>query len=469
MQRIFVPFCSPLVLNIHSVACSTFILVSMDPGRAVISPSQLYSDSAKCVGPHQWNIPQGHAVHEFITANGIHEIVQYNWYHQKTARNFEQYVRLQPVQEPHPARNLRVVDLADTMSLTDEGRAVVGRKGYSDVEVYKLVLRCTGKGHNVPKREIDVCNCQHRCGGLGHCVDGCEDEKVRYHGCSVRINITRTLGQVQEGVVQVSMHGSHVPAGETPIPPALTHLRIDTALARNIKQDSMLRGTSVHTAIQALEPSLSQSASSVPGSTIQNSRFYPNPKVCQSMVAYGRRIERGGVNVQGLDDWERANQLVRQRLIQRNVVLQFNSFPEGIVVLANQWGLDLTSKCGRNLVATDAKHDTTEGCKSMFSGLHVPTEKGWFATAVSITRTEDTNTITAFLDAVARNMPCQNPACLHEVEETFGEDGSYSRRLRCRMRTFSPAVAVDKHNPSFNAVEAAQFGPPLIDAYHGFK
>jgi len=187
------------------------------------------------------------------------------------------------------------------------------------------------------------------------------------------------------------------------------------------------------------------------------------------MVAYGRRIERGGVNVQGLDDWERANQLVRQRLIQRNVVLQFNSFPEGIVVLANQWGLDLTSKCGRNLVATDAKHDTTEGCKSMFSGLHVPTEKGWFATAVSITRTEDTNTITAFLDAVARNMPCQNPACLHEVEETFGEDGSYSRRLRCRMRTFSPAVAVDKHNPSFNAVEAAQFGPPLIDAYHGFK
>ena len=129
------------------LSCSTFILSRAQHSFWSVwishcPPTIIYSDSAKCVGPRKWNLPQGHAAHEFITSNGIKEIVQYNWYLQKTARNLEQYVRLQPDQEPHLARNLRIVDLADTMYLTEEGRAVVGRKGSGDVEVDKLVQIC---------------------------------------------------------------------------------------------------------------------------------------------------------------------------------------------------------------------------------------------------------------------------------------------------------------------------------------
>ena len=138
------------------------------------------------------------------------------------------------------------------------------------------------------------------------------------------------------------------------------------------------------------------------------------------------------------------------------------------MVFSNQWALKLAAEYGRNLAATDAKHDTTEGCKSMFSSVGVFTPKGWFTVLVWLSTKEDEHTIYAGLSALSRNIPCMDPTCEHRLSETFGPDGSYSRKLLCRDQSFQPHLCIDKHVPSLNAADSAGM-PTLLDSYHGFK
>ena len=244
-------------------------------GKVIAAPaSQLYAGSAKCIGHNKWLIQQGRPVHEYVTATGSDLFVQYNWHATSTNVYMEDFVVLHPYLQAHLKRQLIMHDLADTMSLTDKGLQFAGKPSYSSHTVYRKVLTCTGKGHNVPKAEVDACSCQRKCGGLGVCKEGCKESKKRNHYCKANITITRNFSQVVDGTVLVTMNYNHVPAGERRIPPELSHLRIDAHVAQGIQQSVILQGSCVHTAVNSLKPGLDITASKYPGSTVHNTRFF---------------------------------------------------------------------------------------------------------------------------------------------------------------------------------------------------
>jgi hypothetical protein len=62
---------------------------------------------------------------------------------------------------------------------------------------------------------------------------------------------------------------------------------------------------------------------------------------------------------------------------------------QGLLVLSQQWARNMLRDFGGELVATDAKCNTTVKCKSMFSSILCPTKKGWVGGAVWISEGGD--------------------------------------------------------------------------------
>ena len=72
------------------------------------------------------------------------------------------------------------------------------------------------------------------------------------------------------------------------------------------------------------------------------------------------------------------------------------------------------------------------------------------------------------VNALSRNLRCNDPTCPHTLIETHGADGRYERRLSCTP-WWDPPVVVDKHIPSFNGLHAAQHKQIFLCAWHGYN
>eukprot|EP00966_Prymnesium_polylepis_P187768 4352980-Prymnesium_polylepis.1 len=66
--------------------------------------------------------------------------------------------------------------------------------------------------------------------------------------------------------------------------------------------------------------------------------------------------------------------LIREHLIPRGLVLKYEELSEegGIAVLATPASLKMAADHGKELGATDCKHDTTLDCRAMWSTYRVP-------------------------------------------------------------------------------------------------
>ena len=115
------------------------------------------------------------------------------------------------------------------------------------------------------------------------------------------------------------------------------------------------------------------------------------------------------------------------------------------------------------MVVTDAKADTSQG-RSKWSSLR---SRRW-PISVWISPVETNETIEAGLLMTAINMSCDDPTCSHELVIEQSTDGSYKQRRSC-TRWWRPAVMIDKHWPSFQAVQSAGMGRPFLCVWHADK
>ena len=356
-----------------------------------------------------------------------------------------------------------------------------------------LFLTCT-----LPAPQAtDPTNCERTCcKALG---TACSCKRKLHQGCSVRVLLTATPALVKQGRINIELRGSHVPEGLQAVPPPLNGLRIDPHLRQQLVTICKSSKQTPTTAIADLVPGLKLAQRSVAappahdvnddsgqaageevhsggGSNhalppLNNSRFNPRPSAVAGALKRLRRALRGPAAV---GDWERVNMLVREQLIQQDVVLLYVPFSVssdgsvvGIVVLASGWSLRMARDHPR-LLGTDCKHDTSAG-KSMWSSARTATPKGWVPSIAWIAPTETTDLIEAALLVLAENVPCRDARCRHTVQVEWGQHGhgSYRRRLECE-RWYRPRVCCDKHMPTLKAAESAGFGDPIFDGYHAY-
>ena len=156
-----------------------------------------------------WEVQAGLPMEAFWCVNGPDEVTKYNF----TPAN-KGYGKAKTRKKAALAAVLQFHDLqrtaADTLALTDAGRAVPG-----DTCVWSATWACTGAG-----------NCRRQCGGAGACLPSCSGRcRPREGACSFRVLVTATREQVERGVWHVAAPGSHVQRGTAPDPPQATELR----------------------------------------------------------------------------------------------------------------------------------------------------------------------------------------------------------------------------------------------------
>lgn len=345
--------------------------------------------------------------------------------------------------------------------------------------MFSVTLYCSGRGHG--RLAADPTNCLRTCGGTGTCAAGCCKERERGHCCSVRLVISATLATALRDKVLVQYTGSHVARGVTAVPPPQRALRMAACVKRDLVEKCTMGRDTPSSAVNQLLPGLKRvrgqllaeckvaggDISAVP--SMNNGRFNPPVERLSSVLGQVRSDERGGRDDAALGDWGRLNLFVRRVLIPEGVVLYFEdlSAEKGLLVLATDESLALAREFGLDAAATDCKHDTTRGCRSMYSHVRVPTPWGWVLVAAWIGPAENTATIDTALKALAANVPCSDPTCPHTVTGRW--EGHLYRQCRCCSRTFRPWVGTDKHLPTYRAIESAGYRGAVLDLWHGFK
>ena len=429
---------------------------------AVLAPHSVTRNAAMVtkLSDHSWSIAMGAAVADFLGANGPAEIVRYNWNKLEGAWHDPVLVSVVPVVPQDKTRQYGRRDHADLLELTMLGARRSGSK-----QVYRLRLGCTGTESN----------CRRACGGLGVCIPGCADARKTGHFCSARVLVTATIDDVKARRLLVTLSGSHTPAGTEATPPPLLSLRPDPALKRALLADCEGRETPA-TALQKLTPQL-KSAQERAGSgspSLFNGRYNPLKKTIKRAVKSEAKESRGGDVAAPLGDWARTNLLIREHLIPRGLVLEYEELSDegGIVVIATPSSLQMAATHGKELGATDCKHDTTLDCRSMWSTYRVPVRWNtfggvtWYGTVAWVAPNESQLTIGCALTAQRANLPCDDPTCSHPFEVSW-EGGRFRRHCPCSP-AFSPLVTIDKHMPSFLAVIEAGYRGGLLDGWHGY-
>lgn len=419
-------------------------------------------------------MPQGACVAAWMGRNGNPEVSLYNWNKCTTPKeNIHTEVRHQV--QAHDGRESKCHSLDDYVVLTEHGKEELKRN--PNKIVYKMTLACTGEGGN----------CERECGRLGPGLCGCPSESRKHHSCCGRVDILRTLRDVDQGQVRVSLTADHV-LGQEAIPPSKSALRADPATAREMARDVAHGGTTSQKARGKGRALLVSSKDVNPcDASSTNTRYDPTNSTIENRAKHARRKESGSTglsSLSGMNDWQKSNQFIRQKLIQAGIVLHFSDFPgkKGMLVIAPEWSLRMLRDHGGDLVATDCKHDTTKG-KTMFSSLRCPSDKHggmWFASSVWISEVDNGQTQRVALNAISTNVPCNDPACQHRSLDKWDrdEDGVwfYRRTRSCAPRmpyepnpAWCPWVCHDKFRPSFSAVEAGAFRGSLLDDYHSYK
>lgn len=211
---------------------SASVLVPLGhPDGRVLAPYAIIRTAclAEQVAERKWRVVMGEPVAHFLAANGPPQIVAYNF------NKFESWVCPVGVQRhaciPAGTRFAHH-DFADVLELTALGKSQLRLPECTQPQVYRLVLACSGASYGMPKQAPDPTNCARVCcGGLG---SACTCKRKRHQSCAVRVRLTATPALISAGKIEIEMCGSHVPDGETPIPPPLNGLRIDPHLKRQL-------------------------------------------------------------------------------------------------------------------------------------------------------------------------------------------------------------------------------------------
>jgi hypothetical protein len=430
------------------------------------------------VDDNTYRLPQGESVSSFFAATGPAHVIEYNLLKVRSPEEAHRiYVNIHHEHTPTGKRILNIHSYGDTVTLTELGERLL--KSDPDRVVYCLKLACSGKA-NRGFKGVDQTNCQRACGKLGPEPCGCPNQNSKYHLCNLRIEVLRTIRDVHEFMVQVKIIGNHVPSNVVRAPPSLSALKTDASvgskLANLVAHGTITPAIAVNTVIQqAHQRALSTDGST--GTIPTNTRFLPSINQISNQAKHVRRKFSLPHN-QG--DWEASNDLVRKQLLDKNMCLYFERLPgidsNGLVVLSSPFALRLLrDHCGRSILCTDCKEDTSGG-NAKYSTIRIATPKGWMTVCVWICQGENTQSILRAMDSLERSVPCLDDgncdhwkgSWMHQVGRgnIFRLETTCFHRQNIIQRLRDTPVAIDKHAPSISAVLLSCFKHSLFDSFH---
>lgn len=454
--------------------------MSSQPTRRFKVPPELpiLALDVRQIDANTYFINMGEAVAAFMAANAPHHIVEYDWDKVRTKMLGALVTRHAFVDPAHEQSNPRH-DFADRLVLTDVGEREHRLKQNNSV-VYQVLLACRGNG-----------NCKRKCcDGLGACTDLCSrPATMRHYACAAKISITCTLADVYNQRVQLRFLGRHVPPNVTRVPPCPRELRPDPHVLRSLGKKALSKSASHAVREYATELNKSKvcapSARFTPftGSTsssaplVESGRYFVTPVQVRRIATSARRSHRGDAT---LSAYEKLNRAVMEVFVPKRCVLDFEPLGEGRghVVLSTDWHLSLAATYARDVVGTDAKHDTTVGRECFWSSLRFPTPRGWYPACVWLSPTETADSMRCAFRAYYLNVPCDVAGCDHALVAECTNTGGFRRRRKCVAQGWgsqqappwaSPMVSHDKHLPTFNAVHETGFSGSFLDPYHGFE
>ena len=379
-----------------------------------------------------------HALAAFMYCSGPCSVTEYNWN--------QVYIRMAQTLVKRHMTAEKADPFMDTLHLTPTGATTRASRN-----VFTRELACTGRSEY---GEPDP-NCFSECGVIGACVKGCPGGV--HHKCTARLTIKASVDDVRKGQFRVATRNKHVPTGVIPMPPPPRGRRV----AAHVKAEMAKQCLGGSLPVQVVN-----SASAALGAHPQtSSRFVPPAAVASRAVKLERRTDRGTAPTDEL----RVDQIVRERLIQRQCVLLYE--PGGILVLTSPAALEAAFESGRRDVASDAKVDVVTGMKVKWSTIRGRSVRGgrWVPFIIWISEHENTETVTAAARALRNAVRCSDPACMHDWQCTFSSSGSFKMERTCAIKSYAPRhVCVDKHMPSIAGFRAV-FGTISLCTFHVFR
>jgi hypothetical protein len=88
----------------------------------------------------------------------------------------------------------------------------------------------------------------------------------------------------------------------------------------------------------------------------------------------------------------------------------------------------------------------------------------------ALSNKENNITIKLALDAIVKNIPCDNILCQHKwYYEDLSSGNGFQRVRECQIRNWEPYVMIDKHRPSKLAIQNTSLRGPILCWFHVMK
>ena len=184
--------------------------------------------------PFEWEVIAGLPLLVFVEATGPSVITRCNLLVHKPLAVQKSAAAWVDVRQHSASRNTSATvkqthSLGDVFTLSAAGGVEAARRkrrNLADVLVVRGTLYCSGTSDvrsdqirsDVGSRRLLVVqkssgpNCQRKCGGMGHCVQGCNGTGLG-HQCQFHVTLSASLSQVSAGKITVKIAGTHVPPG----------------------------------------------------------------------------------------------------------------------------------------------------------------------------------------------------------------------------------------------------------------
>ncbi|CAB4392942.1 unnamed protein product [Rhizophagus irregularis] len=273
-------------------------------------------------------------------------------------------------------------------------------------------------------------NCQRLCGSVGKCNENCENYNLRnnlkngndMHHCSVRVISECQLSWLSlENPLRITIQGTHRTFHNNNIPKIS---RIN--LTYSVRDSIALSRRADHRTAKGIKAKLLTSLNGASEDVINNA------------LASQRIICN--------------NDKLRQFVARDDKKLKDDTGP---------W-TQLVSLVNNILKSQDGKYDLNLDRAPVLSIVTENSAGCGLPVAFALFNKENHHTIKLAIDAIKKNIPCDNEFCEHKwYYENLLSGNGFQRVRECQNNNWKPYILIDKHRPSKLAIQNASHKPIL--------
>ncbi|CAB4495143.1 unnamed protein product [Rhizophagus irregularis] len=302
------------------------------------------------------------------------------------------------------------------------------------------VMYCSGDGGN----------CQRLCGSVGKCNENCENYNLRnnlkngndMHHYSVRVISECQLSWLSlENPLRITIQGTHRTFHNNNIPKIS---RIN--LTYSVRDSIALSRRADHRTAKGIKAKLLTSLNGASEDVINNALasqriICNNDKLRQFVARDDKKLKDDTADInQPADSPDRYYQLT----------------------ISDEFWLKNARNYGKICIGIDGKYDLNLDRAPVLSIVTENSAGCGLPVAFALFNKENHHTIKLAIDAIKKNIPCDNEFCEHKwYYENLLSGNGFQRVRECQNNNWKPYILIDKHRPSKLAIQNASHKPIL--------